>query len=103
MFSLKDSISYFKKIVLVFIVNFVLRQPLTWNAWFCFLAIIEGGFPTHQALQHMAKDLKLSLGMGDSLDHPLPITASVNEVYKHAKRLGYGDHDVSAIYIRTRF
>ncbi|XP_034241262.1 putative oxidoreductase GLYR1 homolog [Thrips palmi] len=66
-------------------------------------AIIEGGFPTHQALQHMAKDLKLSLGMGDSLDHPLPITASVNEVYKHAKRLGYGDHDVSAVYIRTRF
>lgn len=66
-------------------------------------AIIDGGFPTHQALQHMAKDLKLALGMGDSLDHPLPITASVNEVYKHAKRLGYGDHDVSAVYIRTRF
>ncbi|XP_052130777.1 cytokine-like nuclear factor N-PAC [Frankliniella occidentalis] len=66
-------------------------------------AIIDGGFPTHQALQHMAKDLKLALGMGDTLDHPLPITASVNEVYKHAKRLGYGDHDVSAIYIRTRF
>lgn len=51
----------------------------------------------------MVKDLKLALGMGDSLDTPLPITASVNEVYKHAKRLGYGDHDVSAVYIRTRF
>ena len=43
-------------------------------------AIIEGGFPTHQPLQHMQKDLKLSLNMGDQLEQPLPLTASANEV-----------------------
>ena len=43
-------------------------------------AIIDGGFPTHQPLQHMQKDLKLSLNMGDQLEQPLPLTASANEV-----------------------
>jgi len=66
-------------------------------------AIIDGGFPTHQPLQHMQKDLKLALNMGDQLEQPLPLTASANEVFKHAKRLGYGEHDVSAVYIRARF
>lgn len=66
-------------------------------------AVIEGGFPTSHPLKHMQKDLKLSLSMGDQLDQPLPLTASANEVFKHAKRLGYGDHDTSAVYIRARF
>ena len=43
-------------------------------------SIIDGGFPTHQPLQHMQKDLKLSLSMGDTLEQPLPLTASANEV-----------------------
>ncbi len=66
-------------------------------------AIIEGGFPTHHPLQHMQKDLKLTLNMADQLEQPLPLTASANEVFKHAKRLGYGEHDTSAVYIRARF
>jgi 3-hydroxyisobutyrate dehydrogenase len=66
-------------------------------------AIIEGGFPTNHPLQHMQKDLKLTLNMADQLEQPLPLTASANEVFKHAKRLGYGEHDTSAVYIRARF
>jgi len=66
-------------------------------------AIIDGGFPTNHPLEHMQKDLKLSLNMGDQLEQPLPLTASANEVFKHAKRLGYGEHDTSAVYIRARF
>merc|ERR1712071_98823 len=66
-------------------------------------AILEGAFPTNMPLQHMQKDLKLSLSMGDQLEQPLPVSAAANEVYKHAKRLGYADHDVSAVYIRARF
>ncbi|XP_074110544.1 nucleosome-destabilizing factor [Cotesia typhae] len=66
-------------------------------------AIIDGGFPTQLPLQHMQKDLRLSLGMSDQLEQPLPLAAAANEVYKHAKRLGYGEHDASAVYIRARF
>ncbi len=65
--------------------------------------IIEGGFPTSTRLRYMQKNLRLSLNMGDQLDQALPLTASANEVFKHAKRLGYGDHDTSAVYIQTRF
>lgn len=51
----------------------------------------------------MQKDLRLCLGMSDQLQQPLPLAAAANEVYKHSKRLGYGEHDASAIYIRARF
>ncbi|KYM89493.1 Putative oxidoreductase GLYR1 like protein [Atta colombica] len=66
-------------------------------------AIVEGGFPTQLPLQHMQKDLRLSLSMSDQLEQPLPLAAAANEVYKHARRLGYGAHDASAVYIRARF
>lgn len=66
-------------------------------------AIILGSYTTHHPLMHMQKDLKLSLEMGDHLQQPLPLTATANEVFKHAKRLGYSDFDTSAVYIRARF
>merc|ERR1719361_1527086 len=66
-------------------------------------AILEGSFPPNHPLQHMQKDLRLSINLGDQLEQPLPLTASANEVFKHAKRLGYGEHDTSAVYIRARF
>lgn len=66
-------------------------------------AILKGDFPTHLALSHMQKDLKLALSMAETLEQPLPLAAASNEVYKHAKRLGYGDHDASAVYVRARF
>lgn len=51
----------------------------------------------------MQKDLRLTLDLGDEKELPLPLCATTNEIYKHAKRLGYGDYDVSAVYIRARF
>lgn len=51
----------------------------------------------------MQKDLRMSLEMSDQLEQPVPLTATANEVYKHAKRLGYSEHDASAVYIRARF
>jgi len=64
---------------------------------------MEGNFPAHQPLTHMQKDLNLALNMGHQLEQPLPLAATANEVFKHAKRLGYGDHDAGAVYIRARF
>lgn len=54
-------------------------------------------------LSHMQKDLRLALQLGEAFEHPLPITASTNEVFKHAKHLGYSEHDVAAVYVRSRF
>ncbi|XP_074593387.1 nucleosome-destabilizing factor [Brevipalpus obovatus] len=65
--------------------------------------MIEGGFATQMPLTHMQKDLRLALELAEVFEHPIPITASTNEVFKHAKHLGYSDHDVAAVYIRSRF
>lgn len=67
------------------------------------VVMVKGDFPTHQPLSHMQKDLRLALGMSEILDHPLPITANVNEIYKQAKRSGYSEHDSSAIYLKNKF
>jgi len=66
-------------------------------------AMIQSSFPTETPLTHMQKDLRLALKLAEEHEHPLPVTASTNEVFKHAKLLGYADHDVSAVYIRSRF
>jgi len=66
-------------------------------------AMIDGGFATEMPLTHMQKDLRLALSLAETYEHPLPITASTNEVFKHAKHLGYSEHDVAAVYIRSRF
>lgn len=55
-----------------------------------------------QAIQHMQKDMKLALDLSNTLKQPLLMTSTANEVFKHARRLGYDDHDVSCIYMRTR-
>jgi len=66
-------------------------------------AILEGTFAVQQPLQYLQKDLNMALNLGNQIEQPLPVTASANEVFKHAKRLGYGEHDASAVYIRARF
>ncbi|KAJ8984089.1 hypothetical protein NQ317_012745 [Molorchus minor] len=55
-----------------------------------------------QAIEHMQKDMKLALDLSDQLKQPLLMTSTANEVYKHARRLGYDGHDASCIYMRTR-
>lgn len=53
-------------------------------------------------LQHMQKDMRLALQIADKLKQPLLMTSTANEVYKHARRLGYSDYDVASAYMRAR-
>lgn len=57
--------------------------------------MVKGDFATNQPLSHAQKDLRLALGMSETLEHPLPIIATINEIYKQAKRAGYSEHDSS--------
>lgn len=66
-------------------------------------AMTNGDFATKQPLGHIQKDLRLAIAMSEMCDHPIPITATTNEIYKHAKRLGYAEHDSSSVYIRSKF
>lgn len=69
-----------------------------------FLAVMVGSsYKTQMPLQHMQKDLNLALSLGNAYEQPLPMAATANETFKHARRLGYSEHDCSALYIRARF
>lgn len=63
----------------------------------------KGDFNPQQPLSHMQKDLRLVLSMAENLDQSMPATAITNEVFKHTKRLGYSEHDSSAVFVRSRF
>lgn len=60
--------------------------------------ITSGNFATAFPLKHMQKDLRLALALGDSLAQPLPAAACVNETFKRAREMGFGDEDFSAVY-----
>ncbi|XP_075150278.1 nucleosome-destabilizing factor isoform X2 [Haematobia irritans] len=63
----------------------------------------KGDFNPQQPLSHMQKDLRLALSMAENLDQSMPVTSITNEVFKHTKRLGYSEHDSSAVFVRSRF
>lgn len=54
-------------------------------------------------LNHLQKDLRLALQMSDENCQMLPITATTNEQYKHAKRNGLGEQDASSIYLKAKY
>lgn len=61
-------------------------------------AILNGRFDPHFPLQHQQKDLRLVLGLGDSVEQPLYLAAAANELFKKARRMGYGEGDVAAVF-----
>ncbi|KPP65229.1 putative oxidoreductase GLYR1, partial [Scleropages formosus] len=55
--------------------------------------ILQGNFKPDYYLKHIQKDLRLAIAMGDSVNHPTPMAAAANEVYKRAKALDQSDND----------
>ncbi|KAK5884267.1 hypothetical protein CesoFtcFv8_018106 [Champsocephalus esox] len=60
--------------------------------------VLQGNFKPDYYLKHIQKDLRLAISMGDTANHPTPMAAAANEVYKRAKALDQSDNDISAVY-----
>ncbi|XP_019194280.1 PREDICTED: glyoxylate/succinic semialdehyde reductase 2, chloroplastic [Ipomoea nil] len=60
-------------------------------------SMVKSLYPTAFPLKHQQKDLRLALGLAESVSQPTPIAAAANELYKVAKSHGLGDHDFSAV------
>ncbi|CAL1279523.1 unnamed protein product [Larinioides sclopetarius] len=54
-------------------------------------------------LKHQQKDMDLTLLMSNQFPQPMPVTTAANELYKHAKLLGYGDHDITAVFYGAKY
>ncbi|KAJ7951611.1 Glyoxylate/succinic semialdehyde reductase 2 [Quillaja saponaria] len=60
-------------------------------------SMIQSLYPTAFPLKHQQKDLRLALGLAESVSQPIPIAAAANELYKVAKSHGLSDQDFSAV------
>ncbi len=60
--------------------------------------LLNNEFSTSFPLQHMQKDLRLSIALGDRLAQPLPTASAANELFKQARKAGYAEHDFSAVF-----
>ncbi|KAK2983796.1 hypothetical protein RJ640_008470 [Escallonia rubra] len=60
-------------------------------------SMVQSLYPTAFPLKHQQKDLRLALGLAESVSQPTPIAAAANELYKAAKSRGLSDQDFSAV------
>ncbi|XP_009792478.1 glyoxylate/succinic semialdehyde reductase 2, chloroplastic-like [Nicotiana tabacum] len=60
-------------------------------------SMVKSLYPTAFPLKHQQKDLRLALGLAESVSQPTPIAAATNELYKVAKSHGLSDQDFSAV------
>ncbi len=60
--------------------------------------LLAEDYRTSFPLKHMQKDLRLALALGDKLDLALPTAAITNEAFKQARKAGYADEDIAAVY-----
>jgi 3-hydroxyisobutyrate dehydrogenase/2-hydroxy-3-oxopropionate reductase len=60
--------------------------------------LLQGDYSTSFPLKHMQKDLRLAVELGDRLEQPLPGAAAANETFKQARKAGYADEDIAALY-----
>ncbi|XP_038895764.1 glyoxylate/succinic semialdehyde reductase 2, chloroplastic-like isoform X2 [Benincasa hispida] len=60
-------------------------------------SMIQSLYPTAFPLKHQQKDLRLALGLAETVSQPTPIAAAANELYKVAKSHGLSDQDFSAV------
>ncbi|CAI0419547.1 unnamed protein product [Linum tenue] len=60
-------------------------------------SMIKSAYPTAFPLKHQQKDMRLALGLAESVSQPTPIAAAANELYKVAKARGLSDDDFSAV------
>lgn len=60
-------------------------------------SMVQSTYPTAFPLKHQQKDLRLAMGLAESVSQPIPIAAAANELYKVAKSHNLGDQDFSAV------
>ncbi|NWR38997.1 GLYR1 reductase, partial [Tachuris rubrigastra] len=69
-----------------------------WGGEVLLYYILQGNFKPDFWGGYIQKDLRLAIALGGGGNHPTPMAAAANEVYKRAKALEGGDNDMSAVY-----
>lgn len=68
------------------------------------MAMLKRKFTTtHMSVSTIQKDLKLAINFADTLQQSMMLAAASSEMFKDAKRLGYGQQDASAVYVKSNY
>lgn len=64
--------------------------------------MINGNFlRKNEKIAYLQRDLFMTLKLSETLVHSIPTMATVNEVLKDVKHLGYNGSDISTVYVST--
>lgn len=55
-----------------------------------------------QSMQNMGTDIRHGMNMSNDLSEPMFLATLVDQIFKHCQKLGYGDQDPSAVFMRVR-
>lgn len=55
-----------------------------------------------QSLQNLERDIRLGMEMSNNLSEPMFLPSIVDQIFKHCQKLGYGDMDPAAVFMRVR-
>lgn len=55
-----------------------------------------------QPLKDLQKDIRFAMEMANNVSEPMYLLAVVDQILKHCQKLGYGDVDPAAVFMRIR-
>lgn len=55
-----------------------------------------------QSLQNMARDIRMGMELSQIYSQPMPLCSLADQIFKHCIKLGYGEKDPSAVFMRVR-
>lgn len=65
--------------------------------------IFEKNFTLNeQSLQNLEKDVKMGLDMSGNVSGTMCLSSLAHQMLKHSHKLGYGEFDPSAVFMRIR-
>ncbi|KAG5879526.1 hypothetical protein JTB14_029892 [Gonioctena quinquepunctata] len=66
--------------------------------------IVEKNFNNEDlSLKNMQKDIRLGLELSNELEQPMLLSSMANQIFKHCRKLDYGNHDAAAIHLRNKY
>lgn len=55
-----------------------------------------------QSMQNLGEDIKLGLEMSTDVSEPMIMSSLGEQFFKHCQKLGYGEMDPAAVFMRVR-
>lgn len=59
--------------------------------------------PVEQSLRNLAEDVRSGIKMSNDVSESMFLPAIMDQIFKHAEKVGDGDKDPSSVFMRVRY